>query len=148
MRLTRYSDYAMRVLLHLGAEPDRLSSVGEIADAYRISRNHLTKVVHGLAKAGYIDSVRGRAGGIRLARPAAQINLGAVLRLTEEGFDLVDCGSCLIAPACGLTAVVNEALSAFLAVFDSYSLADILGRRDQLRTILSLQPVGVANKAA
>ncbi|MBR0552033.1 RrF2 family transcriptional regulator [Stakelama marina] len=139
MRLTRYSDYAMRVLLHLGAEPSRLSSITEIADAYQISRNHLTKVVHGLAKAGFVDSIRGRAGGIRLARPADQINLGTVLRLTEEGFDLVDCANCVIAPACGLTAVVNEALSAFLAVFDSYSLADILGRRDQLLKIFESQ---------
>lgn len=139
MRLTRYSDYAMRVLLHLGAEPERLSSISEIADAHRISRNHLTKVAHGLAKAGYVDGVRGRAGGIRLARAPEQINLGEVLRLTEEGFDLVDCGSCVIAPACGLTSVVNEALAAFLAVFHSYSLADILGRREQLRKILDLQ---------
>ncbi|WNO53659.1 Rrf2 family transcriptional regulator [Stakelama saccharophila] len=105
----------------------------------QISRNHLTKVVHGLARAGFVDSVRGRAGGIRLARPADEIRLGEVLRMTEEGFDLVDCANCVIAPACGLTAVVNEALRAFLAVFDSYSLGDILGRRDQLLAVLDAQ---------
>ena len=136
MRLTRYSDYAMRVLLHLGTHPERLASIAEVANSYRISHNHLTKVVHGLAKAGYVDSVRGRSGGIRLARPADEINLGEVLRLTEEGFDLVDCATCLIAPACGLTAVVNEALRAFMAVFDSYSLNDILSRREQLLALL------------
>ena len=137
MRLTLHSDYAMRVLLHLGAQPERLASIAEIAESYRISRNHLTKVVHGLVKAGLVDSVRGRSGGIRLARSTQEINLGDVLRLTEEGFELVDCANCVIAPACGLTAVVNEALAAFMAVFDGYTLADILGRRKELRHLLS-----------
>ncbi len=138
MRLTRYSDYAMRVLMHLGAEPDRKASIAEIAAAYAISRNHLMKVVHDLGKAGYVASVRGRSGGIRLARAPADISLGAVLRHTEEGFDLVDCAQCLIAPACGLTAVVAEALAAFLAVFDRYSLEDILGRKQELRVLLGI----------
>ncbi|MDQ2891992.1 MAG: Rrf2 family transcriptional regulator [Pseudomonadota bacterium] len=138
MRLTRYSDYAMRVLMHLGAEPDRKASIAEIAAAYAISRNHLMKVVHDLGKAGYVASVRGRSGGIRLARAPADISLGAVLRHTEEGFDLVDCAHCLIAPACGLTAVVAEALAAFLAVFDRYSLEDILGRKPELRVLLGI----------
>ncbi|MEO1969463.1 MAG: Rrf2 family transcriptional regulator [Sphingomonadaceae bacterium] len=137
MRLTLHSDYAMRVLLHLGAQPERLVSIAEIAESYRISRNHLTKVVHGLVIAGLVDSVRGRSGGIRLARSTQEINLGDVLRLTEEGFELVDCANCVIAPACGLTAVVNEALAAFMAVFDGYTLADILGRRKELRHLLS-----------
>lgn len=138
MRLTRYTDYAMRVLLHLGAEPERMASIAEIADAYDISRNHLMKVVHDLAKAGYLETTRGRAGGIRLSRAPDHINLGEVLRHTEEGFDLVDCANCIIAPACGLTAVVNEALAAFLAVFDCHSLADILGRKQELRNILGI----------
>lgn len=137
MRLTLHSDYAMRVLSHLGAQSERLASIAEIAESYRISRNHLTKVVHGLVKAGLVDSVRGRSGGIRLARSTQEINLGDVLRLTEEGFELVDCANCVIAPACGLTAVVNEALAAFMAVFDGYTLADILGRRKELRHLLS-----------
>ena len=138
MRLTRYTDYAMRVLLHLGAEPERMASIAEIAEAYDISRNHLVKVVHGLAKSGYLETTRGRSGGIRLARDPARINLGEVLRHTEEGFDLVDCANCVIAPACGLTAVVNEALAAFLEIFDRYSLADILGRKQELRSILGI----------
>lgn len=135
MRLTRYSDYAMRVLLHLQSKPAGLSSIAEISDAYGISRNHLTKVVHGLVKAGFVASVRGRAGGVRLARPASEINLGHVLRVTEEGLDLVDCSTCIIAPACGLRNVVGEALAAFLGVFDRYTLADIAGGQGQLRAL-------------
>lgn len=138
MRLTRYTDYAMRVLLHLGAEPERMASISEIAEAYDISRNHLVKVVHDLAKSGYLDTTRGRSGGIRLARSPNCINIGEVLRHTEDGFKLVDCANCIIAPACGLTAVVNEALAAFLDVFHRYTLADLLGRKQELRDILGI----------
>jgi Rrf2 family nitric oxide-sensitive transcriptional repressor len=138
MRLTRYTDYAMRVLLHLGAHQDRLCSIPEIARTYGISQNHLMKVVHDLGKAGYVSSVRGRMGGIRLARPAEEIRVGTVVRHTEEGFDLVDCGSCVIAPACGLTGVLREALAAFLAVLDNYTLADLLARRGDLIRLFDL----------
>lgn len=139
MRLTRYTDYAMRVLLHLGAEEDRKASIAQIAQAYGISRNHLMKIVHDLGKAGYVSSIRGRSGGIRLARDPGDINLGAVLRHTEGGFDLVDCANCIIAPACGLTAVVNEALADFLAVFDRYTLADILSRKADILSIFAAE---------
>lgn len=137
MRLTLFTDYAMRVLMHLAADPDRQSSVGEIARDFAISRNHLTKVVHGLARAGYIASARGRGGGIRLARPAEQIVVGEVIRRTEDGFELFDCGACRVAPACGLTPVVNEALAAFLAVLDRYTLADLMTRKDALRALFA-----------
>lgn len=136
MRLTRYTDYAMRVLLYLGARPDRLSSIAEISRAYGISQNHLMKVVNDLGKAGYVTSLRGRFGGIRLQRPAAEINVGAVVRHTEDGFELADCGSCIIAPACGLTGALKEALAAFMAVLDGYTLADLLVRRDALAILL------------
>lgn len=139
MRLTRYSDYAMRVLLYLGARPDRLCSIAEVARAYGISQNHLMKVAHDLGKAGYVASVRGRFGGLRLGRPAAEINVGEVIRHTEDGFDLVDCGSCVIAPACGLTGALHEALAAFMAVLDGYSLEDLLGRRMDLAALLGAQ---------
>ena len=129
MRLTRYSDYAMRVLLYLAARPDRLCAIAEISRAYNISQNHLMKVVNDLVNAGYLASARGRFGGIRLARPAAEINVGAVIRHTEDSFDLVDCGGCAIASACGLTAALAEALAAFMAVLDGYTLADLLNRR-------------------
>ena len=138
MRLTRYTDYALRVLMHLAAKPDRLSSIGEIARSYAISQNHLMKVVHDLRKEGFVAAVRGRSGGIRLARPAEEIRIGDVVRHSEDGFDLVDCGACVLAPACGLTSVLHEALAAFLKVLDGYTLADMVeGRRDALRAFIA-----------
>lgn len=131
MKLTRYTDYALRVLMHLAARPERLSSIGEIARSYGISQNHLMKVVHDLRKSGYVAAVRGRTGGIRLARPPSEINIGEVVRHTEEGFDLVDCGSCIIAPACGLTGVLGEALRAFMRTLDGYTLADLVADRTE-----------------
>jgi Rrf2 family nitric oxide-sensitive transcriptional repressor len=130
MKLTRYTDYALRVLMHLAARPDRLASIGEMARVYRISHNHLMKVVHELRKAGYLNAVRGRSGGVRLAMLPSEINVGAVVRQTEGGFDLVDCGSCLISPACRLTGLLHDALSAFMAVLDAVSLADLVEGRD------------------
>lgn len=138
MRLTRYTDYAVRVLLYLGARPDRQCSIGEIADAYGISRNHLMKVVNDLANIGFVASSRGRGGGIRLGCAPEDINVGALVRHTEEGFDLVECGSCLIAPACGLTGALREALAAFMAVLDGYTLADLLAKRAEIGSLLGL----------
>jgi len=138
VRLKSYTDYALRVLMYLAAQPDRLASIAEIARTYRISHNHLTKVVHDLRKEGYLDAVRGRAGGVRLARPAAAISVGAIVRHTEGTFDLVDCASCVIAPACSLTAALHEAHSAFMAVLDRYSLADLVEDRQRgLRELLA-----------
>src|SRR5690606_366790 len=129
MRLTLFTDYAIRVLLYLAARPDRLCSIAEVARTYRISQNHLMKVVNDLARSGYIEGVRGRRGGIRLGKPPEDINIGVLVRHTEEGFNLVDCASCLIAPACGITGLLKEAILAFLAVLDRYSLADVMGQR-------------------
>lgn len=137
MRLTRYTDYAMRVLLYLGARPERLCSIAEISGAYRISQNHLMKVVNDLVRQGYVASVRGRFGGIRLGRPAEEINVGAVIRHTEDGFDLTDCGGCVIAPACGLTGALREALAAFMAVLDGYTLADLLAKKIDIRALFA-----------
>lgn len=135
MKLTRYSDYALRVLTYLASHDDRRASIREIADRYRISENHLMKVVHDLGRAGFIATSRGRGGGLQLARPAAQIGLGDVVRHTEDSFDLVDCGLCLIAPACGATAVLKEATQAFLAVLDRYTLADVAHQRSRLAAL-------------
>jgi Rrf2 family nitric oxide-sensitive transcriptional repressor len=138
MRLKSYTDYALRVLMHLAAKPDRLASIGEIARTYRISHNHLMKVVHDLRKEGFLDAVRGRSGGVKLARPAVEISVGEVVRHTEDTFDLVDCGSCVIAPACALTAVLHEARQAFMDVLDGYSLADLVqDRQNGLRALLA-----------
>jgi Rrf2 family nitric oxide-sensitive transcriptional repressor len=137
MKLTLYTDYALRALMHLAAKPERLASISEMSSTYRISHNHLTKVVHDLRKAGFIDAVRGRSGGVRLAQPASEITVGAVVRHTEGGFDLVDCGSCVIAPACALTAALHRALAAFMDVLDGYSLADLVEeRKSGLRSLL------------
>jgi Rrf2 family nitric oxide-sensitive transcriptional repressor len=137
MKLTLYTDYALRALMHLAAKPERLASISEISSTYRISHNHLTKVVHDLRKAGFIDAVRGRSGGVRLAQPASEITVGAVVRHTEGGFDLVDCSSCVIAPACALTAALHRALAAFMDVLDGYSLADLVEeRKSGLRSLL------------
>jgi Rrf2 family nitric oxide-sensitive transcriptional repressor len=139
MRLTLFADYSMRVLLFLGARPDRLCSIPEVARAYGISQHHLMKVANKLARSGYVESVRGRSGGMRLGRPPEQINVGAVIRDTEDGFDLVDCDSCVIAPACGLTGILKEALGAFLAVLDRYTLADLLARPQDLARLLAVR---------
>ena len=144
MRLTHYTDYAMRVLLYLGGKSGgELSSIGEIARAYDISQNHLMKVVNDLVNAGYLESVRGRYGGVRLARLPNAISIGDVVRHTEDGFTLADCGSCVIAPACGLTGALNEALAAFMAVLDGYKLEDLLSkRRDLQRLFAATEPAG------
>lgn len=136
MRLTRHTDYAMRVLLYLGARSDRVCTIPEMARAYGISQNHLMKVVHQLGKTGYVSSVRGRHGGVRLAVPADAINVGAVIRTSEtqagpEGLALLDCPVCPIAPACGLISVVDEALAAFFAVLERHTLADLLDQRTE-----------------
>ena len=138
MKLTRYSDYALRVLTYLAAHDGRLASIREIAERYRVSENHLMKVVHDLGKGGFIITSRGRGGGLRLARPASEISVGEVVRHTEDGFDLVDCGSCLIAPACGATGVLKEATAAFLAVLDRYTLADVSVQRGRLAELFGL----------
>ncbi len=138
MHLKSYTDYAMRVLMHLALEPDRLVSIAEIARRHRISHNHLMKVVHDLRKEGFVEASRGRSGGIRLARAATEITVGEIVRHAEGLCELVDCSACVIAPACGLTAAFNEAQRAFMSVLDSYSLADLVGgrRRRSLRDLL------------
>ena len=143
MKLTRYTDYAMRVLIHLGSSDHRLSSIAEIARAYDISQNHLMKVVQDLGHAGFVETVRGRGGGIRLGRLPMDINLGELVRHTEAGFDLVDCSACMIAPACTLPRVLAEATRAFLGVLDRYTLADLLDHKLDLRRLFSFEDAPV-----
>lgn len=138
MRLSRHTDYALRVLIHLAAHHGRLSSIAEIARAYAISENHLMKVVHMLGRAGFIRTVRGRGGGIALAKAPEEIGIGDVVRHGEPDRKLADCDACLIAPACGLTTIFGEAMGAFLAVLDRYSLADITRKRLDLARLLGL----------
>lgn len=137
MHLTRYTDYSIRVLTHLSTYSERLSCIAEIARAYGISQSHLMKVVQDLGQSGYVETVRGRHGGIRLRKPAADINLGALIRHTEKHFEVVDCPNCLIAPACQMTNVFVQATRAFLAVLDQYTLADMMSRRHQLHRLFA-----------
>lgn len=143
MRLTTFSDYTLRVLIYLGLRQDERSTIGEIADAYAVSRNHLMKVVHHLGQQGYIETLRGKGGGIRLAREADAINVGEVIRVTEQETALVECyesatSCCRIEGACLLKGVFGEAVQAFYAVLDQYTLADLLVTERQLRQVLPL----------
>lgn len=143
MRLTTFSDYTLRVLVYLGVQDEGLITVGEIASAYGVSENHLMKVVHHLAQHGYVETVRGKGGGIRLARAPAQINVGEVVRGTEENLRLVECfdpqaSDCRIEPACILRGALGRALDAFFGVLDAYTLADLLVPRTKLRRMLTV----------
>ena len=131
MRQSVHTDYSIRVLMYLGVFNERLVNIDEIAKSYDISKNHLTKVVHNLAKADFIHSIRGRNGGIRLARPPKNINLKEVVITTEEDFNMVECfnqktNKCVITGACQLGDVFSEALGNYLQTLAQYSLADLL----------------------
>ncbi|MEK4487493.1 Rrf2 family transcriptional regulator [Psychrobacillus sp. FSL H8-0484] len=142
MRLTMYTDFSLRVLIYLGAkEKNELSTIQAISDAYGISKNHLMKVTHELGKLGYIETIRGRGGGIRLAMEPEAINIGQVVRHTEDDFHLVECfdcktNRCVITPVCGLKGALNRALIAYLKVLDAYTLADFLQQKHQLANLL------------
>ncbi len=142
MRLTVYTDYALRTLMYLAVLGDRPATIAGIAATYGISEAHLTKIVHGLARTGDIVTTRGRGGGLRLGRAAERINLGAVVRHTEADLQLVPCfgdrAQCRIEAACILSGALREAMDAFLAVLDRYSLADLVAPRQRLATVLGI----------
>ena len=148
MRFTTYTDYRLRVLMHLGLQQNRLATIPEIADAYSISANHLMKIIHHLGKLGYIETTRGRGGGLKLAGRPEEINLGELVRQVESDFAIVDCFdssrpvTCAIAPACRLQLVLEKALQAFLEVLDGYTLADLLQSPTRLRSLLKIEPAG------
>ena len=141
MRLTVYTDYSLRMLMYLAVRGDGRATIAKVADAYGISKAHLTKVAHQLGRAGYVGTVRGKGGGLTLAQPATAIRLGDVIRCTEPDMALVPCfepmhGSCPIVPACGLRGALHEARQAFLAVLDRYCLDDLVQRRADLASLL------------
>ncbi|HUU67413.1 MAG TPA: Rrf2 family transcriptional regulator [Methyloceanibacter sp.] len=143
MRLTVYSDYALRMLMYLAVKNDGLATIAEIAESYGISKTHLMKVAHELGVAGYVVTVRGRGGGLRLARPRETIKLGDVVRHTEPDMMLVPCfapgdGDCAIERCCVLKKALARAGDAFLEVLDGYSLADLARPRSALRTLLAM----------
>lgn len=144
MRLTAYTDYSLRVLIRLALRPHSLATIAEIAKAYDISEHHLMKVVHQLGVAGYVETVRGRGGGLRLARMPADINVGEVVRRMEPDFGLVACfrGSeyCTIESACHLAEAFRAALAAFMQVLDRYTLADLIKKPGELSVLLHVKP--------
>jgi len=142
MKLTNYSDYALRILIYLGLKREKLSTITEISDYYQISRNHVVKIVHHLGQLGYLDTMRGKHGGIRLARAPEMINIGEVIRHTESTMDIVECFSeqntCVICDSCVLRSIIADALAAFMSVLDGYTLADLMIPKHQLKKQLKV----------
>lgn len=143
MRLTQQTSYSIRVLLYCAANASDNSRIRDIAATYGISELHLFKIMHVLVESGFIETIRGRNGGIRLARPANEISIGAVVRATESNFYLTDCfdttnRDCPLVDACGVNRILSEALTAFFAVLDRYTIADVARDRGQLRGLLEL----------
>ncbi|TYS68865.1 Rrf2 family transcriptional regulator [Sutcliffiella horikoshii] len=142
MKLTLYTDYSLRVLLYLASAPDnnKLIQIKEIAQAYGISKNHLMKVTFHLGKLGYVETIRGRNGGLMLAQEPKEVNIGELVRQTEEDFHIVECfqdhASCVISPHCKLKGVLYQATQAFISVLDQYSLEDLIINKEQLTTLL------------
>jgi Rrf2 family nitric oxide-sensitive transcriptional repressor len=132
MRLTNFSDYCLRLLMYAAVRQDRLVTIEEVSEVYNISRAHLMKVANTLTKAGYLKAVRGRSGGLTLAKPPGKIKLGEVVRATEPDFALVECfgagNECIITPSCRLRGILHEGLDAFGKVLDRYTLADLMLR--------------------
>ncbi|MBL27405.1 MAG: Rrf2 family transcriptional regulator [Rhodospirillaceae bacterium] len=142
MHLTLWTDYALRTLIFLGAKDGRLTTIGEVATAFGISRTHLTKVANGLGRLGYVETVRGKGGGLRLGRAPAEIGIGAVVRATEDDLAVMGClsgpGFCRIEGCCVLRQALGRATQAFLETLDGYTLADLLEPRQPLAQSLGL----------
>ena len=142
MRLTLYADYALRVLIHVAVADGKLITISEIAERFDISKQHLMKVVSALSRKGYLDTVRGRGGGMRLRRPPRDINIGQVVRATEDKLDIIGClgqrGYCRIERVCVLRGVLDDAIQAFLDVLDGYTLADLIKPQRVLSSLLLL----------
>lgn len=143
MKLTAFTDYSLRTLMYLAAQPDRRATINEVATTYGISENHLVKVVHFLGKHGWIDTVRGKGGGMQLAMAPQDIGVGQVVRRTEGAALPAECfesdgGNCLITSCCRLKDVMAQAVNGFYAVLDGYTLADIAKNRRALSKVLMI----------
>lgn len=141
MRLTSFTDYALRTLILLALDPDRLATIDDICEAYDIPRNHLTKVVHLLGASGWVQTVRGKGGGLMLLADPSEISVGSVIRMTESDFRMVECfdatdNRCILSPACRLKSALHEANAAWFAVMDPLTLADLVANGRQLRNLL------------
>lgn len=152
MRLTVYTDYALRVLIYVALKRPEVATINEIAQRYQISRNHLMKVVHRLGLLGYLETVRGKGGGIRLAREPSKINLAEVVRNTEEDLALVECfqsgpPQCCIQPECVLRGALQTALDAFLGVLNRFTLSHLISPNHQLVQLLAIPRSDHAQKS-
>ena len=143
MQLTVRSNHAMRLMMYCALTTGRLASCGEIARACNMSESHLGKIANALAAQGFVETVRGRGGGVRLARPAAEINVGAVVRKTEMASCFMECldletNSCPLISGCRFRSIVGRALEAFHGVLDGYTLADLVAEPEPLRALMGL----------
>ena len=150
MRLNAFTDYCLRVLVYVAAESDHRATIGEIAHTYAISEHHLTKVVHFLGKAGFLRNVRGRGGGLELARPATEMNIATIVREAEGAPVPAACfdpsaARCVIAPACRLRRALQEATEAFYAALAQYTVADVVAH-PRLRALLHPQDPAAERK--
>lgn len=137
MRLTAYTDYALRVLIYLTIQDERLATIREISEQYDISKNHLMKLVHDLGKHGFIETVRGKNGGLRMARDPDKVSVGEVVRIMEKDMSIVECFDpdnydCRIAETCALKGIMREATDSFLGVLDEYSIKDLTKSKSRL----------------
>lgn len=145
MKLTHYSDLGMRLLMYLALNKDDVVTIQEVSDRFAISKNHLVKISHQLTKSGLIESIRGRNGGVRLARAPEDINVEEALHATEDNFDLVECFSpdnhhCVISDVCKLSGVLDKATAAFFAVLRGFSLADLVSNGQAIENALLPAP--------
>jgi Rrf2 family nitric oxide-sensitive transcriptional repressor len=154
MRLTIYTDYTLRTLMYLGLNQDRLVTINDIAETHGISKNHLMKVVHKLGLSGMVETVRGRNGGLKLNKEPADINIGEVVRHSENDFYMAECfdrenNACVYAPACVLKGVLGAATAAYLAVLDGFTLSDLISKeapRGNRKSAGKPIPIGVGKR--
>jgi Rrf2 family transcriptional regulator, nitric oxide-sensitive transcriptional repressor len=152
MKLTAFTDYSLRVLIYLAAQPAERATIAQIAAAFRVSEHHLVKVVHFLGKQGWLANVRGKGGGLELGEAPDRIVIGQVVRATEGDAVVAECfgetSDCQIAPNCRLRGVLHEAVNAFHAVLDRYTLQDLVNNRQQLARMLFLDNATASRKGA
>src|SRR5262245_3340624 len=153
MRLTRQTNYAMRILMYCAANDGRLSRIPEIASAYSVSELFLFKILQPLVEARLVETVRGRNGGVKLGRPADQITLFDVVRVTEENFAMAECfesdaAECPLVDSCALNSALREALNAFFAVLERYTIADMVAAKPNVRSLLGIDMLAPARAPA
>ena len=144
MQLTKQTDYSLRILMYLGVHRERLCTIKQICETYNLSTGHIMKLVHELGKRGYIETIRGRSGGIRLAAEPKDLNIGEIVRFTEKNLELVECfqaegSDCPLTKFCVLSDALQRALDNFFSTLDEYSLQDLIRTPTQLREALGVK---------